>query len=396
MSWYFLSLFGYIRKVRNQYLNIVVESDAGIQYPDKLGPLTDESRYRFHDKSLGIRRVMTLISEMPVMDVLSAKGRLPAGWICICYHQIWNFYVNTAVIGCLTFSLMCNPSRKLAENRAPQPLSNAVAVPFSQKCTATSQRPGGGRKGVGESRNGPGTEQPEPAGAADKSIFTRKTDPRDARRMAEVKRRIIIGKDLPPAEREQVDALLDEFVDVFGLSMSEVYAVPGAEHRLDIPEGMTFKTKVNQRPLSPPQRVFFNKVLDEMLEAEVIRPITDVKCCGSTNLAQNVHDGGGLSIEELQRRVDDQCVASGFESAFRTGFQGTSNAAKQSDMPAEQKWRVFQSFKALNDVMKVVPVPQGDIRAKQQRLSGHRWVHTFDFASGFYACTIREEDQPYI
>jgi hypothetical protein len=33
---------------------------------------------------------------------------------------------------------------------------------------------------------------------------------------------------------------------------------------------------------------------------------------------------------------------------------------------------------------------------KQKCLSGHRWVYTFDFASGFYACAIQEEDQPYI
>jgi hypothetical protein len=41
-------------------------------------------------------------------------------------------------------------------------------------------------------------------------------------------------------------------------------------------------------------------------------------------------------------------------------------------------------------------MPQGDIRAKQQRLSGHRWVNTFDFAAGFYACEISPEDQPYV
>ncbi|KAF8161917.1 hypothetical protein K438DRAFT_1618768, partial [Mycena galopus ATCC 62051] len=144
---------------------------------------------------------------------------------------------------------------------------------------------------AGLSQEDPGVEQPESAGAADRTLFTRKTNPRDARRMAEVKRRITIGRDLTPDERQQVDALLDEFVDVFGLSMSEVYAVPGAEHRLDVPAGATFKTKVNQRPLSPPQRTFFNKVIDEMLDAGVIRPINpaDVKCCGSTTLAQKAH-----------------------------------------------------------------------------------------------------------
>ncbi|KAJ6568875.1 hypothetical protein B0H19DRAFT_938183, partial [Mycena capillaripes] len=144
---------------------------------------------------------------------------------------------------------------------------------------------------AGSSKDDPGVEQPEPAGDVDKSLFTRKTDPRDSRRIAEVKRRITVGSDLTAAEREQVDILLDEFVDVFGLSMSEVHAVLGAEHRLDVPAGATFKTKVNQRPLSPPQRIFFNKVLDEMLEAGVIRPINpaDVKCCGSTTLAQKAH-----------------------------------------------------------------------------------------------------------
>jgi hypothetical protein len=251
---------------------------------------------------------------------------------------------------------------------------------------------------VGENGDDPGAEQPEAAAGTDKSLFTRKTNPRDARRMAEVKRRITVGKDLSHTEREQVDALLDEFVDVFGLSMSEVYAVPGAEHKLNIPAGTTFKTKVNQRPLSPPQHTFFNAVLDEMLEAGVIRPINpaDMKCCGSTTLAQKAHNGGGLSIEELQRRVDDQYITSGFESAFHTPFKGTPDSTELAGPPAEKKWRVCQSFKALNDITKVVPVPQGDIRAKQQHLSRHRWVHTFDFASGFYACAIREEDQPYI
>ena len=40
-------------------------------------------------------------------------------------------------------------------------------------------------------------------------------------------------------------------------------------------------------------------------------------------------------------------------------------------------------------------MPQGDIRAKQQRLSGHRWVSGFDFAVGFYAVTVAPESRPY-
>jgi hypothetical protein len=41
-------------------------------------------------------------------------------------------------------------------------------------------------------------------------------------------------------------------------------------------------------------------------------------------------------------------------------------------------------------------MPQGDIREKQQRLSGHRYVHIFDFAAGFYAISIDHDSQPYI
>ncbi|KAJ7128869.1 hypothetical protein C8R46DRAFT_1049285 [Mycena filopes] len=43
---------------------------------------------------------------------------------------------------------------------------------------------------IDEGGNDPGFEQPEVTARDDKTLFTRKTDPRDARRMAEVKRRI--------------------------------------------------------------------------------------------------------------------------------------------------------------------------------------------------------------
>ncbi|KAJ7646173.1 hypothetical protein B0H17DRAFT_959195 [Mycena rosella] len=80
-----------------------------------------------------------------------------------------------------------------------------------------------------------------------------KTNLCDSHRMAEVQRRITTGKDLSSDERQQVDVLLNNFMDVFNLSMSKVYAVLGAEHRLDVPAGATFKMKTSQQPLSPPQ-----------------------------------------------------------------------------------------------------------------------------------------------
>jgi hypothetical protein len=46
--------------------------------------------------------------------------------------------------------------------------------------------------------------------------------------------------------------------------------------------------------------------------------------------------------------------------------------------------------------MEIALLPQGNIRAKQQRLSDHRWVHVFDFAAGFYAVMIHPDSQPYV
>jgi hypothetical protein len=65
-------------------------------------------------------------------------------------------------------------------------------------------------------------------------------------------------------------------------------------------------------------------------------------------------------------------------------------------LPKPQTWRVCQNYTALNKVTQVFPMPQGDIRIKQQWLSGHHWVHSFDFASGFYTVTILEEYRPYL
>jgi hypothetical protein len=49
----------------------------------------------------------------------------------------------------------------------------------------------------------------------------------------------------------------------------------------------------------------------------------------------------------------------------------------------------------LNEVTQVLQMPQGDIRTKQQALSGHRWISMFDFAAGFYVVEIAEESCPY-
>lgn len=45
--------------------------------------------------------------------------------------------------------------------------------------------------------------------------------------------------------------------------------------------------------------------------------------------------------------------------------------------------------------MQIPPLHQGDIQAKQQQLSGHKFISVFDFASGFYAIAVSEKWRPY-
>ena len=243
----------------------------------------------------------------------------------------------------------------------------------------------------------PGTAQPEIDVEGDTSIFTRKTDPFKETRVDAVVTAVHIGEDLSPEETEIVRDLIKEYADCFALSLGEVHHVPGAVHRINIPEGKTFNTKVQQRPLTPPQRTYYNGVLDQMLEAGVIVPIAadKVKCVSPTTLAQKAHQGGGLTLDEIKHRVNDQCIAAGIPGKFDLPPRP---APEDSYEPPSgpPKWRICQNYGELNKVTAVPPMLQGDIRTKQQKLCGQRWRSVFDFAAGFYAVEIHEDTRPYL
>jgi hypothetical protein len=142
---------------------------------------------------------------------------------------------------------------------------------------------------------------------SDKSILTRKTEPFLPARVDAVLAEIKIGDDLTENQRDRLVKVLRAHADCFALSMSEVTVVPGAEHKLNIPDRENAKSRTNphQRPLNTPQKVYLNSMLDKMLDAEIIAPIDhrDVKCCGATTLAKKAHVGEDLTIDELQHRV---------------------------------------------------------------------------------------------
>jgi hypothetical protein len=243
-----------------------------------------------------------------------------------------------------------------------------------------------------------GAEQKLLTNNLDKGVFTCHSDPFKTEHVDAILSELTIGDNLTEEQHISIVNLLCEFADCFALSMSEVTAVPGATHKLNIPNGTTFKNKVNQRPLSPLQREYFNGVLDKMLDAGIIAPIDhrDVKACGATTLAKKAHEGRGLNIEELQHRVNNECIAAGIESGFVNLPPWNHKQKNTLETETQTKWRVCQDFAEINKVTKVPPMPQGDIHAKQQQLSGHRWINTFDFAAEFYACEISPEDQPYV
>lgn len=56
----------------------------------------------------------------------------------------------------------------------------------------------------------------------------------------------------------------------------------------------------------------------------------------------------------------------------------------------------MQNFGQLSCICQSAQVPQGDLRAKQQRLADHHYICIIDLASGFYAIEVAEESQPYL
>lgn len=252
-----------------------------------------------------------------------------------------------------------------------------------------------------------GDLQPDMDLDGDTSLFTRITDPFNPRRIAEVLKHVSIGTDLSEDQTMQVRDLLTEFADCFALSVREVIAIPGAEHRIHIPAGVTFPKKIpHQRQLTGAQRAYLSDAIDELLAADIIEPIRpeDVKCASPLTLAQKAHDNPGLSLNELRHRVNEECITHGIPPIHNVDLSALPptqprDMAEHSvkyDPTQAQKWRICQNYAALNNVTQVFPMPQGDIRTKQRRLSGRRWIHGFDFASGFYAVSIPVESRPYL
>jgi len=230
------------------------------------------------------------------------------------------------------------------------------------------------------------------------TILTRSTDPFKPERTARIIKEVTLGEDLTDQQCMQVRTVIEEFADCFALSMKEVNAIPGAVHKLNIPKGAKLQTKIPPRSYNPVQRAYLESKINEMLDAGVIRRIhpRDVRFVAQTVLAQKAHEGQGLAIDELKHRVNDQCIAHNLPPEFELPPRPNEPETTTPREPPPLKWRICQDFNGINKLTEIAPVPQGDTRAKQLRLSGHRYLHVFDFAAGFYGVQIHPDSQPYI
>lgn len=89
-----------------------------------------------------------------------------------------------------------------------------------------------------------GEPQPEVEVGSDTSLFTRATDPHNPRRVSEILKQVAIGLDLSEEQRSRAHSLIAEFADCFALSVREVLPIPGTEHHIHIPAGVTFPKKI--------------------------------------------------------------------------------------------------------------------------------------------------------
>jgi len=100
-----------------------------------------------------------------------------------------------------------------------------------------------------------------------------------------------------------------------------------------------------------------------MLDADIIEPckLGQVKCISPTTLAQKTHQGTGLTLDELQHRVNEECICSELQPHFTLPPQALLVDNDSEAKEDELKWRICQKFSQINKVTQVVPMPQGDI-----------------------------------
>jgi hypothetical protein len=148
--------------------------------------------------------------------------------------------------------------------------------------------------------------------------FTRQTNLFNRKRVNALLKAIAIGDDLSEEQKMKVHSLIAAHADCFALSVKEVVPAENTTLDLNIPEGTQLPMKTRQHTFTPLQRQYLHKKVLEMLEVGIIERVdpSKVKCMSPTTLGQKQHEGAGLTLEELQCRVNEECEAAGLEPHF--------------------------------------------------------------------------------
>ncbi|QRV83014.1 Retrovirus-related Pol polyprotein from transposon opus [Ceratobasidium sp. AG-Ba] len=222
----------------------------------------------------------------------------------------------------------------------------------------------------------------------------RRQDPFDPTRVAEVLSKIHIGNDLTLEQRMIVEDLVREFADVYTLSLSEVSPVDFIEHRLDIPDGVSFPKRAGQKKLTEPQRKWLYKVLDDMEQAKIIAKVSQdqVTAVSPTNVVPKPGGAELPSLDALRRMANEQCRLHNIPIMWP---EVEERQPEEERKPGEPRCRVVHNYAAVNRHTQVRPFPMGDLAAMQRKVAGHRWILVMDFMAGFHAVPMAPESVPY-
>ena len=188
-------------------------------------------------------------------------------------------------------------------------------------------------------------------------VLTRENNPHKEEHAKKIIQEVTIGPDVTQDQCQTIQELLKEYADCFVLSTREVNAIPGAIHKLNIPEGATFCTKIPLRSYNQDQQAFINAKVDEMLEAGIICTIHPREVCfiAQTVLVQKAHDGQGLSIKELKHKVNEQCLEHRLPGEFEIPPMSEQNQNQSTKQNTPIKWLMCQDFGGINKVTEVAP-----------------------------------------
>ncbi|KIM77061.1 hypothetical protein PILCRDRAFT_77101, partial [Piloderma croceum F 1598] len=101
----------------------------------------------------------------------------------------------------------------------------------------------------------------------------RLTNPFTEEHIEEILQKIAIGPDLTTEQRNEVEALIRDYADVFALSLSEVKVVDWYKHHLNVDPTVKLPKKTAQHPVTEAQKDWFYSILDEMENAHVIQRV---------------------------------------------------------------------------------------------------------------------------